>query len=98
VPLGTHTGWNVTVPSLPGLRYLAGLVGAFVPFARTGDARRAAGDPRRAIAERYGNRQDYLAQVDRAARSLVEQRFLLAADVAPVRQRAAATWDALVER
>ena len=86
------------MPQLPDLGYLAGLVGSFVPFARTGDARRAAGDPRRAIAERYGNRQDYLAQVDRAARSLVEQRFLLAADVAPVRQRAAATWDALVER
>jgi hypothetical protein len=98
VPLGTHTGWNVTVPSLPGLRYLAGLVGAFVPFARTGDARLAAGDTRRAIAERYASRQDYLAQVDRAARALVEQRFLLAADVALVRQRAAASWDTLVER
>jgi hypothetical protein len=34
VPLGTHTGWNVTEPQLAGFRYLAGLVGAFVPFAR----------------------------------------------------------------
>ena len=96
VPLGTYAGWNVTVPPLSGLRYLAGLVGAFVPFARTADARRAAGDTRRAIAERYASRQDYLAQVDRAVRALVEQRFLLADDIRLVRQRAVAMWDALV--
>jgi hypothetical protein len=98
VPLGTYTGWNVTVPPLPGLRYLAGLVGSFVPFARTREARLAAGDPRRAIAERYMNRQEYLGQVDRAARTLVEQRLLLDGDVGAVRDRAAAAWKAVVER
>ena len=98
VPLGTYTGWNVTVPPLPGLRYLAGLVGSFVPFAPTRDARLAAGDERRAIAERYDSREAYLAQVDRAARTLVEQRLLLAADVRFVRERAAAAWSAVVER
>jgi hypothetical protein len=97
-PLGTHTGWNITVPSLPGLRYLAGLVGAFVPFAATREARLAAGDARPSIAERYASRQDYLAQVERAARALVEQRFLLADDVASVRQRASMSWTAIVDR
>ena len=29
VPLGTHTGWNVSTFPLSGLRYLAGLVGSF---------------------------------------------------------------------
>jgi hypothetical protein len=98
VPLGTYTGWNVTVPALPGMRYLAGLVGAFVPFARTRDARRAVADARPAIDERYASRQEYLAQVERAARTLVEQRFLLAGDVGLVRERAAAAWSAIVER
>jgi hypothetical protein len=94
VPIGTHTGWNVTMPALPGLRYLAGLVGSFVPFARTADARR--GDPRRAISERYAGRQDYLAQVDRAAQGLVAQRLLLPGDLPLVRQRAATAWDAII--
>jgi hypothetical protein len=98
VPLGTHTGWNVTVPSLPGLRYLAGLVGAFVPFAKTREARTASRDTRLSIAERYASRDAYLAQVERAARALVGQRFLLADDVVAVRQRAAATWDAVAVR
>jgi hypothetical protein len=94
VPIGTHTGWNVTVPPLPGLRYLAGLVGSFVPFARTADARQ--GDGRRAISERYAGRQDYLAQVERAAQALVAQRLLLPADLSLVRQRAATAWDAVI--
>ena len=33
VPLGTYTGWNVTVPQLSDLGYLAGLIGGFEPFA-----------------------------------------------------------------
>jgi len=96
-PLGTFTGWNVTMPPLPGLRYLAGLVGAFVPFARTREARVASGDPRRSVAERYRNREEFLAQVDRAAHALVEQRFLLAADGGAVRERAAQLWSVVAE-
>jgi len=97
-PLGTHTGWNLTVPPLPGLRYLAGLVGSFVPFAATREARLASGDTRPSIAERYASRQAYLAAVDRAGRALVQQRLMLADDLGPVRDRAAATWTAVVER
>jgi hypothetical protein len=98
VPLDTHTGWNVTLPPLPGLRYLAGLVGSFVPFAPTREARMASGDPRPALAERYASRQAYLAQAERAARTLVQQRLMLDGDVALVRERASAAWDAIVER
>jgi hypothetical protein len=95
VPLGTHTGWNVTEPQMASLRYLAGLIGAFAPFARTRDAREAAGDSRRSIAERYTGEPDYLARVERAAQALVQQRLMLAADVPLVRQRAAETWAAV---
>jgi hypothetical protein len=98
VPLGTHTGWNLTVPPLPGLRYLAGLVGAFVPFAKTREWRAASGDARLSIAERYASKDAYLAQVERAARVLAGQRFLLGDDVVAVRQRAAAAWDAVAGR
>ena len=46
VPLGTHTGWNISVPPLPDLRYLSGLVGTFRPFARTEEERDRSGDER----------------------------------------------------
>jgi hypothetical protein len=98
VPLGTHTGWNVTEPQLAGLRYLAGLVGSFVPFARTREERLASGDARPSIAERYTSQQDYLTRVDRAAQRLVQQRFLLPGDVPGVRELAAAAWAAIAAR
>ncbi|MBM3817885.1 MAG: hypothetical protein FJW14_02535 [Acidimicrobiia bacterium] len=93
VPLGTHTGWNVTNPPLGDLGYLAGLVGSFEPFAPTAADRQASGDARLSIAERYKGRQDYLDKVRAAARTLVAQRFLLAGDVPVVMRRAQETWD-----
>jgi hypothetical protein len=96
VPLGTYTGWNVTVPQLGDLRYLAGLVGGFEPFARTKEQRLANGDSRPSIAERYSGRQDYLEKVRRAADDLVRQRFLRADDVPAVLQSAERMWSAIV--
>ena len=97
VPLGTFTGWNVSEPPLAGLRYLGGLIGSFEPFARTAAERMLNGDARPSIAERYTGRQDYLDRVRRAAGDLVTQRFLLAADVDAVVQRAAQTWDVVAK-
>jgi hypothetical protein len=96
VPLGTHTGWNMSIFPLRGLRYLAGLVGSFQPFARTPADREQSGDLRRSIEERYRGRQDYLDRIRRAAADMVRERFLLPADVQGVMQRAERTWDAVV--
>jgi hypothetical protein len=96
VPLGTHTGWNVSVPQLKALGYLAGLVGSFEPFPVTRDERDASGDQRLSITERYAGRQDYLNRVRRAADDLVRQRFLRLEDVPAVIARADATWTAVV--
>jgi alpha/beta hydrolase family protein len=95
VPLGTYTGWNVHFPELPALHFLAGLYGSFEPFARTAAERERTGDARRSIAERYKDRQDYLDRVQRAARELVRQRLLLAADIPAVLRRAGVMWDDL---
>jgi hypothetical protein len=95
VPLGTHTGWNMSVPPLSGLRYLAGLIGSFEPFARTRAEREANGDPRLSIDERYKSRDDYLDRIKRAADDLVKERFMLSADVPAVVERAGRLWDAL---
>jgi hypothetical protein len=92
VPLGTFTGWNVSVPPLADLEYLAGLQGAFQAFARTRGDRRRSGDPRPSLEERYPSRQDYLDRVESAAHDLVRQRFLLGTDVAAVVRRAEVLW------
>jgi hypothetical protein len=95
VPLGTYTGWNVTIPQLSDLRYLSGLVGSFEPFARTTEHRTASGDARLSIAERYRGRSDYLDKVKRAADDLVRQRFLRSADIPAVVRSAERMWNAV---
>ncbi len=81
VPVATHTGFNPRDPSTGGAGQLLEYVGSSVPFAKDTAARKAAGDPRPSIAERYADRDDYLAKVRRAAEALVEQRWLLARDI-----------------
>ena len=44
--------------------------------------RRASGDPRRSILERYGDQAGYVAAIEAAARALVEQGLMLEEDVA----------------
>jgi len=96
VPLGTYTGWNVTVPQLKDLGYLSGLVGGFEAFALTREDRQKSGDARLSINERYSGRQDYLNRIKQSAESLVRERFMLADDVPAVVQRAEEMWDAIV--
>ncbi len=79
VPFGTHTGWNLRPRGLAEDE-LAGLLGSYIPFARTKTERRKTGDPRLSIQERYKDRGDYVQQISRAARLLVDQRYLLAED------------------
>jgi len=96
VPLATYTGWNVSEPPLAGMRYLAGLLGSVIPFARTDEAR-VQGDPRPSIAARYPSRGAYLAEVRAAAERLVAERFLLSADVPAVVDWNGRIWDALAD-
>jgi Alpha/beta hydrolase domain len=79
VPIGTYTGWNLRPRGLAEDE-LAGLLGSFIPFAKTKSERREKGDPRLSLRERYKNRSDYVEQFSRAARHLVEQRYLLSED------------------
>jgi hypothetical protein len=95
VPLGTYTGWNVTVQPLSELSYLAGLAGSFDPFARTRIERDRSGDPRLSLAERYKGRSDYLRRVSQVLEDLARQRFLLAGDRTAVLQRAKDMWSAI---
>ena len=95
VPLGTYSGWNVELPAMKNLGYLAGLIGSFEPFARTRAERQASHDPRPSIEERYTSREDYLERVKRSAEALVGQRFMLGEDVPAAVRRAEDIWNAV---
>jgi hypothetical protein len=78
-PLGTHTGWNLQPRGLAEDE-LSGLLGAYIPFARTKAARKQSNDPRASLQERYRDKDDYVRRIARAARALVSQRYLLPED------------------
>jgi hypothetical protein len=79
VPTGTYTGWNLRPAGLAEDE-LSGLLGSFIPFAKSKTQRRQKGDPRLSLQERYKDKADYVRQVSRVARILVEQRYLLPED------------------
>jgi len=81
VPVATYTGWNLRHADMGAPDRLMSLMGATIPFPATQEAREAAGDPRRSIAERYLTKAAYLAQVQQAAQALVAEGYLLAEDL-----------------
>ena len=93
VPLATYTGWNLRAAAIGAPDELYSMVGSFIPFARTKAERVKSGDPRLSVEERYASKQAYLDQVEAAAHGLVQERYLLERDVAPVVARASAEWD-----
>ncbi|MFO1053259.1 MAG: alpha/beta hydrolase domain-containing protein [Planctomycetota bacterium] len=95
VPLATYAPWHLS-PLFPGEP--EPFQGSFLPLPRDDDDGAQHHDPRPSIASLYRDRADFLAQVDAAAKAMVEERVLLPCDVARVRDRAAACWDMLAPR
>ena len=77
--LGTYLGWNVTSSGYLKGQYCS-LWGSYIPFAATRAERLASHDTRLSLEERYGTQRGYMCVVRRAAKNLVQQRFLLAED------------------
>ena len=80
VPLGTYQGFNPRREIAGAHNYLKAFESSFWPFALTHDERAAKRDGRSSIEERYTSKNDYVAKIERAARSLVEERLLLKED------------------
>ena len=93
VPLATHTGWNYRRPSIGAPDRLASETGSYLPLPRTRAEREQTGDSRKAIAERYLSKDDYLGRIAQAAVRLVDSGFLLADDVPDQVRRAATHYD-----
>lgn len=93
VPLATYTPWNLRDRSIGAPDQMVSFLGSYLPFARTAAERWRTRDPRPSIAERYRDRDDYLAKLRAAAMQLVSERWLLAEDVPAVMERAGQEWD-----
>jgi hypothetical protein len=95
VPLATYTGWNLRDPSIGAPEQRVAFEGSYLPFARTAAER--AGDPRKSIAERYANREDYLTRYQAAVDDLVRQRWILPEDRAALIHRGEQEWAECVQ-
>lgn len=98
VPLASYTGWNLRHPDIGAPDELLSMVGSTVPFARTRAERKASGDPRLSIEERYADRQTYMDRIAAAAADLVAGRYMLAQDVAAAAEQAGRQWDHYMNR
>lgn len=83
-PLGTYLGWNVVAdgPRPFHKGQICNYAGGMIPFARSEAERRANGDPRRSLEERYGSHAGYVAAVRKAAARAHREGFLLLEDAA----------------
>ena len=79
VPVATYTGWNLRSPAIGAPTELLDLQGGRIPFPVTAQEREEAGDPRRAVTERYADFADYRTRYLAAAEPLIAGRYLLPA-------------------
>lgn len=89
-PLGTYLGWNVAAGGFHHGQ-ICNYVGGMIPFARTEAERKASGDPRPSLQERYGTHEGYVAAVRKAAERAQAEGFLLPDDAAALVRAAEAS-------
>jgi hypothetical protein len=92
-PLATYTGWNLFNDRSGPTNVLSSMQGSYIPLPRSSAERKRTSDPRQAIDERYHDKDQYLAQVDKAARELIDQRLLLEEDRAAILRNAGRHWE-----
>lgn len=93
VPLATYTPWNLRDPSIgaPGQR--VSFEGSYLPFPKTAAERQRTKDPRKSIAERYSNREDYLRRYRDAVDDLIKRRWILDEDRKTLLDRGLSEWE-----
>ena len=93
--VATHTGWVPRHPDTGGAGQSLDMMGTTLPFAATPAEQQQRGDPRRSIAERYRDRDAYVAQARAAAEALAAARYILDEDVDLAVDLAAKRYDVL---
>lgn len=80
VPLATYASWNLRDSYIGAPDQRVSFEGSYLPFSKMAEERKASGDPRKSIAERYKNRDDYLKRFGHALDELIRYRYLLRED------------------
>lgn len=97
VPVATYTGWNLRNESIGNpdlfIGITGGLAGSTVALPKTKAERIKKGDPRLSIEERYDSKSGYLGEIERHARLLIKERYLLEEDLNPVLELAGRKYD-----
>jgi hypothetical protein len=93
VPLGTYTDWAFRSEQTGASDTLVAMAGSYIPFAKSRTDRDKSHDPRLSVEERYGSRAEYVRRVEEVAKKMVQDRFLLEEDVAPIVAAAGQHWD-----
>lgn len=92
VPLATYASWNLRDPSIGAPDQRVAFEVSYLPFPRNASEREKTGDPRKSVAERYSNREDYARRYTRALDDLVKQRWILPEDREAVLSRGEQEW------
>ena len=92
VPLATYTGWNLRDPSIGAPDQRVSFEASYLPFPKTAAERQKAGDPRKSIAERYSDRNDYIRKYTGTVDELVKERWILQEDRSAMLTRGEQEW------
>jgi hypothetical protein len=98
VPLASYLSWNLRDPSIGAPNERVAFELSFVPFPKTEADRVKSRDPRRSIADRYEDRDDYFARFTNALDKLIQQRWILPEDRSAMLQRGEEEWDLVTAR
>jgi len=93
VPLATYASWNLRDPSIGAPEQRVSFECSYLPFPRTAEDRRNSSDARKAIAERYSSRQDYLVRYRRVVDQLVDEHWILKEDAPLLLQAGEREWE-----
>jgi hypothetical protein len=97
VPLATYASWNLRDPSIGAPDQRVAFEVSYLPFPKTAADRQQTGDPRKSVAERYVNRDAYLAQFAAALDDLVKQHWILPEDRAEMLHHGEEEWDLAIK-
>jgi hypothetical protein len=92
VPLATYASWNLRDPSIGAPDQRVPFELSYLPFPKTAADREKNGDPRKSIAERYRDRDDYMMRYKNAVDELVKQRWILPEDRDGLAHRGEQEW------
>jgi Alpha/beta hydrolase domain len=92
VPLATYASWNLRDPSIGAPDQRVSFEASFLPFSKTAADRQKTGDPRKSVAERYADREDYIKRYQNAVDDLVKQRWILPEDRDALLHRGEQEW------